>query len=82
MGSVGERNREPIASELEAAIARTCGVMNATTAHNVKVLIQEEMEVHHRLGEHPTPAQDRQVRPRLAEATASHRPVSRGGGLP
>jgi len=28
---------------------------------NVKVLIQEEMEVQHRLGEHPTPAQDCQV---------------------
>jgi hypothetical protein len=25
---------------------------------NVKVLIQEEMDVQHRLGEHPTPAQD------------------------
>jgi hypothetical protein len=25
---------------------------------NVKVLIQEEMEIQHRLGEHPTPAQE------------------------
>ncbi len=25
---------------------------------NVRVLIREEMDVQHRLGEHPTPAQD------------------------
>ena len=27
-------------------------------ADTVRVLIREEMEVHHRLGEHPLPAQD------------------------
>src|SRR5688500_14932586 len=39
-GVVGERNREPVSSELEAEIARTCGVLNATTGHLVGLLAQ------------------------------------------
>jgi hypothetical protein len=38
MELVGERNREPESSELQAEIARTCGVMNATTGHLVSLL--------------------------------------------
>ena len=37
---MGERNREPVSSELEAEIARTCGVLNATTGHLVGLLAQ------------------------------------------
>lgn len=32
MAHVEERNRGPVPGELEAEIARTCGVMNAATA--------------------------------------------------
>jgi hypothetical protein len=35
---VGERDREPESSELEAEIARTCGLLNATTGHLVALL--------------------------------------------
>ncbi|HET7719251.1 MAG TPA: DUF222 domain-containing protein [Acidimicrobiales bacterium] len=35
-----ERNREPVSSELEAEIARTCGVLNATTGHLVGLIAQ------------------------------------------
>ncbi len=37
---VEERVREPLAGDLEVEIARTCGVMNATTAHLVSLLAQ------------------------------------------
>src|SRR5829696_8629092 len=38
MGAVGERNREPESSELEAQIAETCGLLNATTGRLVSLL--------------------------------------------
>src|SRR5215207_8633988 len=38
MGVVGERNREPESSELEAEIAETCGLLNATTGRLVALL--------------------------------------------
>jgi hypothetical protein len=38
MDLVGERNREPVSSELEVEIARTCGLLNATTGHLVSLL--------------------------------------------
>ena len=38
MRAVEERIREPVSSELEAEIARTCGVLNATTGHLVGLL--------------------------------------------
>ena len=38
MGLVGERNREPLSSELEAEIAQTCGLLNATTGRLVSLL--------------------------------------------
>ncbi|HET7722087.1 MAG TPA: DUF222 domain-containing protein, partial [Acidimicrobiales bacterium] len=37
---MGERDREPVSSELEAEIARTCGVLNATTGRLVGLLAQ------------------------------------------
>jgi hypothetical protein len=38
MVDVEERNREPIAGDLEAEIARTCGLLNATTGRLVNLL--------------------------------------------
>lgn len=38
MTPMGERDREPEASELEAEIARTCGVLNAATGRLVSIL--------------------------------------------
>ena len=40
MNSVGERDREPVSSELEAELALTCGVLNATTGRLVGLLAQ------------------------------------------
>jgi hypothetical protein len=38
MALVEERDRDPESSELEAEIAQTCGVMNATAAHLVRLI--------------------------------------------
>ena len=38
MKSLGERHRQPESSELEAEIARTCGVLSAATGRLVSVL--------------------------------------------
>src|SRR5215217_5150502 len=38
MGVVGERNREPESSELEAEIAETCGLLNAITGRLVSLV--------------------------------------------
>ena len=38
MTFVGERHRQPESSELEAEIARTCGVLNAATGRLVSLL--------------------------------------------
>ena len=35
-----ERDRGPVSNELEAEIARTCGVLNATTGRLVSLLAQ------------------------------------------
>ena len=35
---VEEQDRDPNASELEAEIAQACGLMNATTAHLVRLI--------------------------------------------
>lgn len=40
MDLVEERNREPMCGELEAEIARTCGVLNAATGRQVSLLAQ------------------------------------------